>query len=47
MKLRGIGEKRAESIISYRDENAFKELVDLSNIGLSQKQITKIAEQNM
>ncbi|KAH9625651.1 hypothetical protein KSS87_021677 [Heliosperma pusillum] len=40
--MKGIGEKRAEYIVELRDESVepFKELDDLKDIGLSEKQIT-------
>ncbi|KAL4191509.1 hypothetical protein AMTRI_Chr07g80830 [Amborella trichopoda] len=41
MKLKGIGEKRAEYILELQEEDPkpFKELSDLANIGLSTKQV--------
>lgn len=47
MKLRGIGEKKAEQIIEYRKKHgAFKKIEDIMRIkGIKQKAFQKIKEQ--
>lgn len=46
-KISGIGEKRAEQIINYRDQNGgFKSIDDLTNIsGIGEKTVEKLKDQ--
>lgn len=45
--LKGIGEKKAKKILTYREDNCFKSITDLSKVkGISQKKVKKILKKN-